>query len=186
MANYFDLREANVARDIEWTGGRPVSFTFRAAELAGEIGEVVACFVRPDDAPFDVTEFLTELRDELADGFITVDLIGMKLGFPSIPVDEEIARPEMLDSFRPKQNVELFGLLGREVGAICNGLKKLEREAEGWVGSRYNVTDAWAPLFRVHCILRTLCERYSIDPRVVTSAKFNATSEKYGLVTRLY
>ena len=193
MANYWDLREANVARDIEWTGGTPVSYTFRAAELHGEMGEIMDLFIDPEVArpgtdvdPLEWGKKWTgDLRDELGDGFIVVDLTGMKLGFPTIPVDEETAREEVLLPFLMHPTDTLFTLLGSRTGRICNTLKKLEREANGWVGSKADKYDAWPPLFEAHCILRVLCKRFSLDPAEVTSAKFNRTSEKVGLTTRL-
>lgn len=193
MANYWDLREANVARDKEWTGGTPVSYTFRAAELHGEMGELMDLFIDPEVArpgtgvdPLEWGKKWTEdLTAELGDGFITIDLTGMKLGFPTIPVDEDMVREDVLIPFLQHDTPALFTVLGSRTGKICNTLKKLEREAAGWVGSRADKYDAWPPLFEAHCILRVLCQRFRLDPATITAAKFNRTSEKNGLTTRL-
>src|SRR5690349_20386442 len=87
MANFWTLREANVARNIEWTGGKGVSFTFRAAELGGECAEVGEMFIvaGPDSLNTLDTwaaEWRAKVTEEIADGLICVDLTGMTLGFP--------------------------------------------------------------------------------------------------------
>lgn len=185
-----DLRAANIARDIEWTGGRPVSYTFRAAELHGECAEVGELFLlapseeHPAETEPGAISWLGRLTEEIADGLITVDLTGMKLGFPGIPHEEDVDE-HFVQHYGGKPTAELLAILGIRTGSICNTLKKLEREALGWVGSRAKPDDAWPPLFEVHCILREFARRYGINPTRAVRAKFNRTSEKNGLATRI-
>jgi hypothetical protein len=192
MANFWTLREANVARNIEWTGGAGVSFTFRSTELSGECAEVGELFlVAPHNTPEPgegmlgwATEWRGKLTEEIADGIICVDLTGMKLGFPGIPHEEDVD-PHFIRHYGDYDNVKLLAILGIRCGLIGNTMKKLERAANGWVGSKAKPDDAWAPLFEVHCILREIARRYGVNVQKAVADKFTATSEKYGLTTRL-
>ncbi|MCI0999177.1 hypothetical protein HWD97_03675 [Ochrobactrum sp. C6C9] len=103
-----ELRAANVARDQEWnTGSERVSMTFRATELAGEVGEA------------------------------------------------------------------------------CNVIKKLERERIGLVGSRDTKEHLAEELADIVICTDLVAMDAGIDLDAAIAAKFNATSEKNGLATRL-
>lgn len=103
-----ELRAANVARDQEWnTGIERVSMTFRATELAGEVGEA------------------------------------------------------------------------------CNVIKKLERERIGLVGSRDTKEHLAEELADIVICTDLVAMDAGIDLDAAIAAKFNATSEKNGLTTRL-
>ncbi|UZD70785.1 MazG-like family protein [Brucella sp. JSBI001] len=106
--NMNTLRAANVARDQEWnTGSERVSMTFRATELAGEVGEA------------------------------------------------------------------------------CNVIKKLERERIGLVGSRDTKEHLAEELADIVICTDLVAMDAGIDLDAAIAAKFNATSEKNGLATRL-
>lgn len=103
-----NLRAANIARDQEWnTGSERVSMTFRATELAGEVGEA------------------------------------------------------------------------------CNVIKKLERERIGLVGSRDTKEHLAEELADIVICTDLVAMDAGIDLDAAIAAKFNATSEKNGLTTRL-
>lgn len=75
--------------------------------------------------------------------------------------------------------------LAGEVGEACNIMKKLERERLGIRGSRASVADLAAELADV-VICADLCAMgEGIDLDAAVAAKFNATSEKVGLRTRI-
>lgn len=75
--------------------------------------------------------------------------------------------------------------LGGECGEAQNVIKKLERERLGWRGSRATLDDLGQELADV-VICADLCAvTAGIDLAAVVRAKFNATSEKIGLSTRL-
>ncbi len=106
--NMTNLRAANVARDKEWnTGSERVSMTFRATELAGEVGEA------------------------------------------------------------------------------CNVIKKLERERIGLVGSRDTKEHLAEELADIVICTDLVAMDSGIDLEAAIAAKFNTTSEKNGLTTRL-
>lgn len=83
MSYFSNLRKANIARHKSWAKGKEVPLLFRATELAGECGE--ACNVmkklhRQDEGWAGTKATLQDLKAELADIVICVDLIAMDLG----------------------------------------------------------------------------------------------------------
>ena len=75
--------------------------------------------------------------------------------------------------------------LGGECGEAQNIIKKLERERHGWRGSRASLDDLAQELADV-VICADLCAMTAgVDLAAAVVAKFNATSEKVGLATRL-
>jgi len=83
-------------------------------------------------------------------------------------------------------NASFRGLeLAGEVGELCNIIKKLERERMGIRGSRVSIVDLAEELADVMICLDLLAMHYSIDLAHVTREKFNDTSVKIGLETRL-
>lgn len=77
------LREANKIRQIEWTGGRNVSLSYRGNELAGETGEACNVVKKLEREILGWPGSRTtkeELGKELADVVICADLIAMDMG----------------------------------------------------------------------------------------------------------
>lgn len=75
--------------------------------------------------------------------------------------------------------------LAGEVGELCNIIKKLERERLGLVGSRATIEQAEEELADVIICCDLLANRLGIDLSSCIPKKFNKTSEKYGLKTRM-
>lgn len=75
--------------------------------------------------------------------------------------------------------------LAGEVGEACNIIKKLERERFGMVGSRDNVEHLAEELADILICLNLIAIAVDVDLVEATKAKFNKTSEKYGLKTRI-
>jgi len=75
--------------------------------------------------------------------------------------------------------------LAGEVGEACNVIKKLERERRGIRGSRATVEDLADELADVVICTDLIAMQYDIDLDAAVERKFNATSEKVGLQTRL-
>ncbi len=75
--------------------------------------------------------------------------------------------------------------LGGEVGEALNIIKKLERERLGIKGSRASVEDLAEELADVIICCDLIAMATGIDLTQALEAKFNKTSEKVGLKTRL-
>lgn len=75
--------------------------------------------------------------------------------------------------------------LAGEVGEACNVIKKLEREQLGMPGSRDSVEHLAEELADVIICVDLIAMDLGIDLMSAVRAKFNATSAKVGLETRL-
>lgn len=75
--------------------------------------------------------------------------------------------------------------LAGEVGEACNLIKKLERERLGIRGSRTTVKELAEELADVIICADLIAMQEGIDLEESVRKKFNATSEKYGLKTRM-
>lgn len=164
------LREANIARDKEWTGGLGVGPLWRPVELCGEAAEL-----------YEAVRTLTfaESREEVGDVAICLDLAALDLGMPT-------PRPYSSTSLMPHNMGDLAALVMQRCGQHANECKKLEREARGWVGSRSTKARAHLYLEQAASALARLAFLLGgVDLDELTRSKFNATSEKYGLTTRI-
>lgn len=75
--------------------------------------------------------------------------------------------------------------LAGEIGEACNVIKKLERERLGIRGSRATTEQLAEELADAIICIDLIAMQAGIDLGITTRNKFNATSEKYGLATRL-
>jgi NTP pyrophosphatase (non-canonical NTP hydrolase) len=75
--------------------------------------------------------------------------------------------------------------LAGEVGEACNDIKKLERERLGIRGSRTTVAALADELADVIICCDLIAMTVGVDLGEAVRQKFNATSDKYGLSTRL-
>ena len=75
--------------------------------------------------------------------------------------------------------------LAGEAGEACNNIKKLERERMGIVGSKISLEDIADELADVMICVDLIAMDLGIDMSGAITRKFNATSEKYGLNTKM-
>lgn len=75
--------------------------------------------------------------------------------------------------------------LAGEVGEACNIIKKLARERMGIRGSRATLEELAAELADVIIVADLIAAHAGIDLGAAVRDKFNATSEKYALLTVL-
>ena len=75
--------------------------------------------------------------------------------------------------------------LAGEAGEACNELKKLERLRLGMVGGKSELQGITEELADVIVCVDLIAMDLGIDMAQAVRAKFNKTSEKYGLATRL-
>lgn len=77
------LRDANVRRNAEWDPEGKLTLTFRATELAGEIGEACNVIKKLERERLGLRGSRAtpeDLAEELADGVICIDLAAMAAG----------------------------------------------------------------------------------------------------------
>lgn len=89
MATYETLREANMARQKEWDPSDLISPTYRATELAGEVGEacnVVKKLARETLGLPGSRSSRAHLAGELADIVICADLLAAMYGIDLLGV----------------------------------------------------------------------------------------------------
>lgn len=75
--------------------------------------------------------------------------------------------------------------LAGEVGEACNVIKKLERERHGIRGSRATVEQLGDELADAIICVDLIAAAAGLDLGAAVKRKFNATSEKYDLRTRI-
>lgn len=92
MTDYTTLRDANIARQEEWTQGAQISLSYKGNELAGEVGEacnVIKKIEREAHGMPGSRATYADLADELADVLICADLIALAAG---IDLDAAVRR----------------------------------------------------------------------------------------------
>jgi NTP pyrophosphatase (non-canonical NTP hydrolase) len=97
MSFFQELRQANISRDKEWLKdqeeGFQFSLSFRGNELAGEVGEACNILKKIDRERMNIVgsrATLSQLKEELADVFICLDLIAMDLCISPEDIEEMI------------------------------------------------------------------------------------------------
>lgn len=185
--SYSALRNANITRQAEWPGGEHVDLYFRTLELAGEAGELCNLFkkqVRLDrgvTGTVETQEALTlEIRDELGDVNVCLDLVGMEVECPM--ESEEI----FAHSFGRDDLAMLGNRLFAEIGWICQSAEDLmdmgfgtedfdPSHSHGMQGLLGDALD----------VLKLVAKVLGHDLDDCTRMKFNATSAKHDLKTRI-
>lgn len=173
------LRRANVTRNDEWEmPNNPFSLTFWANELAGEAGEACNILKKLERERLGAVGSrapLSALAEELADVIICCDLIGMhqKIEIGVWP------RSPVLDDHGSVINYSLWGV---KIDARVGRVSMLSMHPEGEAPRRLLLPSALNDT--VHTV-KTLADLINIDLEKVIVTKFNMTSDKYGLKTKL-
>ena len=178
MANFNNLRAANIARQAEWDRHDKIDLPFRMNELAGEAGElcnVLKKIYREQIGIAGTRATKDQLADELADVVICVDLCAMTAGIESD--FERLACAGMADAVENMSLIYLGCRLAHRVGAVCAW-----RPTRAPVSSANELRDR---LLAVSKTVRTIAVFTGIDMWPAVSTKFNATSHRVHLTTTL-
>ena len=108
----------------------------------------------------------------------------MTLSFSDLREANEIRQAE----WNPDEKLDLsyFGnAIAGEVGEACNVIKKLERRRLGLRGSHSTNTELMDELADVVIYADLIAQHIGHDLGSAVRDKFNATSEKYNLATRI-
>ncbi len=168
--NMTALHKANVARDKEWNPESTLDLDFWGIELAGEIGEACNVIKKIERERLGLRgsrATLQDLADELADGIICVDLIACHIG--------TLLNPGSLPFMTVNGNS--LTKLGNEMAAVAGMINHIIVNNDG------------AMISSMLCILvhriEAIAETQGIDLDAAVRNKFNMTSEKYKLKTRM-
>lgn len=168
------LRRASVARQLEWDPDRKITLAYRGCELGGEAGEACNVLKKLERERLGLVgshSSVLQAADELADVVICADLIAASVGLNIVKVDM------MSDS--SSDLVTLGNRLMWRAGMVCLSVDRVDGRY-GLAGS--GMTEAIAGLLDA---VTRCCHKIGIDIDAVVPAKFNATSVKYGLRTRM-
>lgn len=174
MIRFDTLREANIARQAEWDAGNSITLLYRAIELAGEAGEACNLVKKLERERLGIRGSranLSELAAELADVIICCDLIAMQAGI-DLAVGDSACVVVRSDAMQAAADM----MLG--VGQVCDSLKRQKLAG-------LSVTMLHCRLDLVVGATREIARHHGILVNAAVCEKFNGTSEKVGLATRL-
>lgn len=109
--NFETLRQANIARQLNWPGSERADLAFRTIEVAGEFGEVsetVKKLLRAERGIKGSQATVAEVAEEMADAVIALDLLAAHLGIELWPAivskfnmtSEKYGLPDRLESIQ--------------------------------------------------------------------------------------
>lgn len=176
---YSTLRNANRARQDEWDPeGILNNLDWRVNELFGEVGELCNVVKKLERERLGLPGSLASLADlaaEIADVVICVDLVA--LTSENREFDLEVIESEACGVHYATSPD--FSIL-RRLNSNCSIL------SENLFGSRSNLSRVQQnDMTRAIECCSVLSSKYGIDLKEAVQNKFNATSEKVGLKTRL-
>lgn len=167
MTEFTSLREANAARQEEWDpGAYAKNIDWRITELGGELGELCNILKKLHRERCGVPgsrATMEQFAEELADVAICVDLTAMELKIQAVNPWEYKS-----NDLRPLTEI---------------GTKLLE--LIGKVALFYRDVRGRQALSEILGVCTVLAEREGVDLDWAIAVKFNQTSEKVGLATRI-
>jgi NTP pyrophosphatase (non-canonical NTP hydrolase) len=172
------LREANILRQAEWDQGNVISLTYRGNELAGEAGEACNVMKKIERERLGIAgsrATINDLADELADIVICADLVALSEGLP--------LKSEWRANTIP---LSLRGCnLASAIGYVCLNIRRVEIARSLGRSAKGGITILGTALGDVMCQVIMIAEAEGVDLVAAVDRKFNATSEKVGLKTRM-
>ena len=178
--DFSNLRAANIARQAEWPGNDKADLGFRALEVADEAGELMGALKKLARAQRGIAGNTLSLQDEAdatGDTAIALDLLAIELGFN---LGERTIYPS-----KPLPVIEVALMLDATVGdlsgQIADRLQELRGEESAYGTEQMICSCAARAIFWLMCLAQAL----GVDLETAITTKFNKTSEKYGMATRL-
>lgn len=176
------LREANVTRQREWDRGDLITLSFRLNELAGEAGEacnILKKFAREELGIDGSRATNDDLAEELGDIVICCDLVAMTAGVSVETLAEQVVE----ESRVPHSTWVTMDQLGNALMARTGRCSALaESKSLGLDEDKVRIARRLA---RVMIIASIIAARRKIVLDYAIENKFNLTSAKVGLTTRL-
>jgi NTP pyrophosphatase (non-canonical NTP hydrolase) len=180
--DFKELRAANVMRQAEWEGNEQADTAFRALEVADEAGELcgaVKKLLRAQRGIAGSTLTLQDVADEIGDTVISLDLLANELGI-------DLAWKELKAMETPLSPIQMTLVMDSVIGdtsfAVVQYLRNVEKKP---AAAAEDLQDINAGIRRaVHWVL-AMADALGVDAGQAVAAKFNKTSEKYGLRTKI-
>lgn len=173
------LRAANRERQEEWAGNEKADLEFRAIEVADEAGELAGAVkkvLRAQRGIAGTTMTLEDVAQEIGDTVISMDLLAAEL---------EIELPPHECLFDETTLGQLVLSLDSAIGNLSYGvLCKLNGFADVH-GDREPIEYIRRRLASAMNVVCSIAHALGIDAGQAVAEKFNQTSSKYGLQTRL-
>lgn len=177
--DFKQLRIANVARQMEWAGNERADLAFRALEVADEAGELMGAIKKVARAQRGIAGSTLSLQDvahEMGDTVISLDLLAAEMSFElDAPVKNPGSSVPLLE-----QALNLDAVVGDLSGAVVEFLIARDGKDSAVEEAHEIFEHLHRSIFWVMCLAADL----GIDLGEAVAAKFNATSEKYGLSTK--
>lgn len=175
------LRAANIQRQAEWPGNETLDNAFRGLEVANEVGEVTGAvkkYIRAQRAVAGTVAAIEDVAEEIGDAVISLDLLAIDLG-TDLPVGQFVKVQDMVDPVRAG--------LARDVacGAISDAVLLLTHVPEKSEAAECARSDLRDATIRTLGSLATLADALGVKVRAAVAQKFNKTSAKYRLATRI-
>ena len=175
------LRAANTQRQAEWQGNETLDTACRALEVADEVGEVAGAikkYIRAQRGVCGSVAALGDVADEIGDVVISLDLLAIDIGAP-MPVGQFVKIQNVVDPIRSALALDVA------TGAISDAVLLLTHVSEGSEAEVFARNDLRDAITRTLGCVMTIADALHIDARTAVSEKFNKTSAKYGLATRM-
>jgi hypothetical protein len=183
LIDFDALRAANFARQAEWDPGDAIDLTFRANEMAGEVGAACNILKKLARERLNIQGSRAtprQLADELADIVICADLVAMGA---AMRFDGEwlVAGAHLGPDDRGAGVVRLGLWLASAAGRTCAMVTSISR-GDAEPAHHHALGRSLESLIQAAVVVAA-AEDIDLWPDVVR--KFNATSEANGLATRL-
>lgn len=166
----YDLRRANVKRQAEWCQDVQLTLAYRGNELAGEVGEacnILKKLMREALGMVGSRATTEQLAEELADIVICVDMVALSV--PLGPIVPMSGIPTAKGGTAGDGN-----RLAIAVGQVCSAIDAGDHQE-------------WLPEALAYLVGAThvIAKQFGINLDTAVRDKFNATSEKVGLETKM-
>jgi hypothetical protein len=175
------LRMASELRQVEW-GADALSLHFRGIELLGEVGEAANVMKKLERERLGIRgsrATVDDLANELADVVICADLVGLDVG-------EHVSTGRGALMIYSGTEFDALGVvLGKMAGRALEMIEMVVRARLVGRGERETVDVLASTLGELIKVAHRIASERGIDLDAAVVAKFNATSEKIGLKTRM-
>lgn len=177
-----ELRIANIARQAEWPGNEEADAEFRALELADEIGEVLGAtkkWLRAERGIAGNTKTIEDLADEIGDALISLDLLLNEVGLPEL---KPLHGASVSGSTCPaRMALTVFASAGRTADVFIDIVSQRADSEVSHLLHRFK-----GSIYVLTLQIIRLAQNFEINVERAIASKFNKTSEKYGLQTRMW